>query len=126
MQAITLFSGAFTPADAIGQTLAERTGYPLVADELLIARSAEQLDVSPEQLKKTLFGRPGRWGFVARPKHRAAAVAAIREAMAAMLAQRPAIFCGLLGLLLPHRLTTRAMVYADTETRLAIALKSAG
>lgn len=126
MQAIILFSGDFTPASAIAHALAERTGYPLVTDQQLTARSAEQLDISPARFERALLGQSGQWGLVRRPKHRAAVVAAVRETMAAMLAQRPAIFCGMLGLLLPHRLAMRVMANVTIDTRLAIALKSLG
>jgi hypothetical protein len=126
MQAIVLISGVFTPAEAIGQRLAERTGYPLVLDQELVTRAAEKESLSPERFEKTLFGQPIRWGLPTRSRYRAAAVAAVRETMAAMLVERPAIFCGHLGLLLPQRLAMRTMVHADTGTRLAIALKKTG
>jgi hypothetical protein len=45
--------------------------------------------------------------------------------MAGMLVERPAIFCGHLGLLLPQELAMRTMVHAELGTRLAIALKEA-
>lgn len=126
MQAIVLISGAYTPAEAIAQGLAERTGYPLVLDEALVTGGAEKLNISPQRFNRILFGQPARWGLPPRPRRRATAVAAIREIMAAMLLERPAIFCGHLGLLLPQRLATRVMVHAELPARLAIALKSTG
>ena len=118
MAIITISRGSFAGGRAVAQGLAERLGYPILSREEAVRETAQDYDISEEELNSTLAGAPRFWQQV--PGKRLAYVKCVTAVLLAHARDGNLVYHGIAGHLLLSDLpqVLRVRVIADMQYRI--------
>lgn len=118
MAIVTISRGSLSGGRAVAECLAERLGYPHLADEIL-QEAAAKLGVSEEALRVKLETSPGLWSRLKR--ERDLYLLALQTALAEACVEGDLVYHGLAGQLLLRGLrgVLRVRLIAPLEKRIA-------
>ena len=117
MAVITIFSASYCNGHKVSASLADRLGFSLVDDEMLISAASEQSKTPPDKLRNAMLGAPGFFNRLTREKEKYAAL--LRLAVTEVVEPDNVVYHGFGGLLLPTTLShvLRACIAATSGYR---------
>jgi len=126
MSVISMFSGNFCRKEQVLGRVLEATGYRVVKDSEAIARAAELSGVPEDKLAKAMTSKTSVFNRFTHEKERS--VAWLKLAVAQILEKDGLILDGLLGMLIPDRVShvLRVCLIADIKHRLTVAAEDEG
>ena len=126
MPVLTIFSGLFCHAEAVVRDVMDSTGHRLITDDDIIACAVEQFDMPENKIRRAFSAKASVFNKFTREKE--CAIACLRQAMAQLLDNTPAIVHGFGGLLIPQSVShgLRACLIAEMPYRIDLAASEAG
>ncbi len=124
MSIITLFSGTFCNAEAVAQTLQQRTGYRLIADADIVAMAGSLSGIPIPKIERAFSAQPSVFNKFTRERERN--VAHLRLALAHMLQQDDLLIDGFAGQLIPRSIShvLKVCLIADLKARTQTAVQA--
>jgi len=125
MSVISIFSGSFTKAEQVVDTLSQKTGYTVISDEMVFEKACDISDLDREAFERAVFGKPSVFNRFTHEKERA--IACLKKIIADHLSTcNNCIFFGYLGQLIPKEIghVLRCLIIADGQYRKKVAAES--
>jgi two-component system, OmpR family, response regulator CpxR len=126
MSAMTIFSGTFCEKDAVVTNIIEKTGYPLLTDEWIIAKASELSGITEKKIGRILENKASVFNQFTHEKERA--IAYLKLALAQKFSGEDFLIDGFTGLLVPSAIhhVLRICLIADMPHRIQKACKEKG
>ncbi|WP_319408110.1 response regulator [uncultured Desulfosarcina sp.] len=118
MSVISIFSGIFCSADAVVRDVMDRTGYRLITDDQVIAKTAETSGMPGNKVQRAFSARTSVFNKFTHEKE--CSIACLRLALATELEKGPAVVHGFSSLLIPRSVShvLRVCIIAETPYRI--------
>lgn len=125
MAVITILSGSWCNAEAIGTGVAAKLGYEIL-DERLVQETVSRYSLSPEKVSKALAGSEPFFNKLTHEREKT--VSALRLTLAELIQADDKIINGCAGMLLPRTIghVLRVLLIANQEYRIAQATETGG
>lgn len=126
MSIVSIFSGSFCASEEVAQSVAAELDWPLMRDADLVGRVSRQNGLSPENLRRAMYGRISIFNQFSHEKERA--VAGLKLGLTELLEQDNLVFLGYASLLvLGHiRHVLNVCLIAETKYRVAKVAREMG
>jgi CheY-like chemotaxis protein len=126
MSLISVVSATYSRADGIVDGVLDRTGFPLVGDDALVARAVDRSGMSESAISRAFLRRRSVFNSFTRDRERA--LAHLKVEVAEAVSKDEVVISGFCPLLIPEAVshTLRVCLVADLSSRLETALETAG